>query len=138
MAGYTDDAIMAASFSLICATGKVCSRSFSIRIAQKYLPKLSAFAASLCWPSRAKYGRDRKGPLIRTCRTGQIEILAHELETLNDAETPPFHHDEQANEELRLKYRYLDLRREGMLGNLRLRHAVTRAMRNYLDEQRIH
>ena len=67
--------------------------------------------------------------------TGKIEVLAHELVTLNDAETPPFHHDEHANEELRLKYRYLDLRREGMLGNLRLRHAVTRAMRNYLDEQ---
>jgi aspartyl-tRNA synthetase len=65
--------------------------------------------------------------------TGKIEVLAHELVTLNDAETPPFHHDEQANEELRLKYRYLDLRREGMLSNLRLRHAVTRAMRNYLD-----
>jgi len=66
--------------------------------------------------------------------TGKIEVLAYELVTLNDAETPPFHHDEQANEELRLKYRYLDLRREGMLGNLRLRHAVTRAMRNYLDD----
>jgi len=66
--------------------------------------------------------------------TGQIEVLAHELVTLNDAETPPFHHDEQANEELRLKYRYLDLRREDMLGNLRLRHAVTRAMRDYLDD----
>ena len=66
--------------------------------------------------------------------TGQIEVLAHELVTLNDSETPPFHHDEQANEELRLKYRYLDLRRENMLGNLRLRHAVTRAMRNYLDD----
>jgi len=67
--------------------------------------------------------------------TGQVEVLAHELVTLNDAETPPFHHDEQANEELRLKYRYLDLRRENMLGNLRLRHAVTRAMRNFLDDK---
>ena len=66
--------------------------------------------------------------------TGQVEVLAHELETLNDSETPPFHHDEQANEELRLKFRYLDLRREHMLANLRLRHAVTRAMRNFLDE----
>jgi aspartyl-tRNA synthetase len=66
--------------------------------------------------------------------TGNIEVLAQELVTLNDSETPPFHHDEKANEELRLKYRYLDLRREDMLGNLRLRHAVTRAMRNYLDD----
>jgi aspartyl-tRNA synthetase len=65
--------------------------------------------------------------------TGQVEVLAHELTVLNRAETPPFHHDEQANEELRLKYRYLDLRREGMLDNLRLRHKVTMAMREFLD-----
>ena len=65
--------------------------------------------------------------------TGQVEVLATELKTLNDSQTPPFHHDEHANEELRLKYRYLDLRREDMLGNLRLRHAVTRALRNFLD-----
>lgn len=75
-----------------------------------------------------------EGTINPNMPTGRIEVLAHELTTLNDAETPPFHHDEQANEELRLKYRYLDLRREGMLGNLRLRHAVTRAMRNYLDD----
>ncbi|MEM8816940.1 MAG: aspartate--tRNA ligase [Pseudomonadota bacterium] len=68
-------------------------------------------------------------------KTGQVEVLAHELTVLNRSETPPFHHDEHANEELRLKHRYLDLRRENMLGNLRLRHAVTRAMRGYLDEQ---
>ena len=66
--------------------------------------------------------------------TGQVEVLATELDVLNRAETPPFHHDEHANEELRLKYRYLDLRREGMLANLRLRHAVTRAMRDFLDD----
>ncbi len=66
-------------------------------------------------------------------RTGQIEVLAHELETLNKSETPPFHHDEQANEEIRLKYRYLDLRRANMLGNLMLRHKVTVAMRGFLD-----
>jgi aspartyl-tRNA synthetase len=75
-----------------------------------------------------------EGTVNPNMKTGQVEVLAHELVTLNDAETPPFHHDEQANEELRLKYRYLDLRREGMLANLRLRHAVTRAMRNYLDD----
>ena len=66
--------------------------------------------------------------------TGQVEVLAYELTTLNDSATPPFHHDEHANEELRLKYRYLDLRREQMLDNLRLRHGVTRAMRNFLDD----
>jgi aspartyl-tRNA synthetase len=65
--------------------------------------------------------------------TGHVELLAEELTTLNDSATPPFHHDEHANEELRLKYRYLDLRREPMLANLRLRHRVTQALRNFLD-----
>ena len=78
--------------------------------------------------------RDRpEGTINENMATGHIEVLAHELEVLNRAETPPFHHDEQANEELRLKYRYLDLRRENMTANMRLRHRVTMAMRNYLD-----
>jgi aspartyl-tRNA synthetase len=83
---------------------------------------------------KGKVRQRPEGTINPNMRTGQVEVLAHELVTLNDSETPPFHHDEQANEELRLKYRYLDLRRENMLGNLRLRHAVTRAMRNYLDD----
>jgi aspartyl-tRNA synthetase len=74
-----------------------------------------------------------EGTVNPNMATGAIEVLAHELTTLNKSETPPFHHDENANEELRLTYRYLDLRREEMLGNLRLRHKVTVAMREYLD-----
>jgi aspartyl-tRNA synthetase len=66
--------------------------------------------------------------------SGQVELLAHELEILNRSETPPFHHDEVTNEELRLKYRYLDLRRDVMQQRLRLRHRVTRAMRSFLDD----
>ena len=75
-----------------------------------------------------------EGTINPKMKTGHVEVLAQELEILNRSETPPFHHDEDANEELRLTYRYLDLRRENMLGNLRLRHAVTRAMRNFLDD----
>jgi aspartyl-tRNA synthetase len=74
-----------------------------------------------------------EGTVNPNMRTGQVEVLAHELEILNKSKTPPFHHDEQANEDIRLKYRYIDLRRENMLGNLMLRHKVTVAMRNYLD-----
>jgi aspartyl-tRNA synthetase len=66
--------------------------------------------------------------------SGQVELLARELEILSRSETPPFHHDEVTNEELRLKFRYLDLRREVMQKRLRLRHAVTRAMRSWLDD----
>ncbi|MDH3491608.1 MAG: aspartate--tRNA ligase [Gammaproteobacteria bacterium] len=74
-----------------------------------------------------------EGTVNPNMRTGAVEVLAHELEILNKSETPPFHHDEQANEDIRLKYRYLDLRRENMLGNLMLRHKVTVAMRKFLD-----
>jgi len=76
-----------------------------------------------------------EGTINANMVTGRVEVLAQDLEVLNRSETPPFHHDEQANEELRLKYRYLDLRRAEMLGNLRLRHRVTRAMRQFLDDE---
>ncbi len=66
--------------------------------------------------------------------TGEVELLASELSVLNKSKTPPFHHEEHASEEVRLRYRYLDLRRDEMQHNLRLRHAVTRALRALLDE----
>jgi aspartyl-tRNA synthetase len=66
--------------------------------------------------------------------SGEVEVLATKLTVLAKAKTPPFHHDEPVSEELRLRYRYLDLRREPMLKNLRLRHTVTRALRLFLDE----
>ena len=65
--------------------------------------------------------------------TGRVEVLARELEVLNRSEPLPFQLDEQVGEEVRLKYRYLDLRREVMNRRLRLRHRITRAMRGYLD-----
>jgi aspartyl-tRNA synthetase len=67
--------------------------------------------------------------------TGQVELVASGLTVLNRSDTPPFHHDEPAGEDLRLRYRYLDLRRPEMLGNLRLRHRVIRVLRAYLDAQ---
>lgn len=82
---------------------------------------------------KGKVRQRPEGTINPNMKTGVVEVLAHELEILNRSETPPFHHDEDTNEELRLRYRYLDLRREHMLSNLRLRHAVTRAMREFLD-----
>ena len=68
--------------------------------------------------------------------TGEIEVVADELLLLNEAKTPPFSpaEDAIANEEVRLKYRYLDLRRVEMQKNFRLRHEVARAIRNYLSD----
>jgi aspartyl-tRNA synthetase len=76
-----------------------------------------------------------EGTINPNMPTGQVEVLAHELTVLNASKTPPFHHDENASEEMRLRYRYLDLRREQMQRNLRLRHEVARTIRGYLDEK---
>ena len=66
--------------------------------------------------------------------TGRVEVLAKTIEVLNEARTPPFHLDDEAvNEEVRLRYRYVDLRRPRMYENLRLRSEATRAIRSYLD-----
>ncbi len=69
--------------------------------------------------------------------TGEIEILGLELEVLNRAETPPFQLDEHENtsEEVRLRYRYVDLRRPEMLEKIRIRAQVTRSLRRFLDER---
>jgi aspartyl-tRNA synthetase len=67
-------------------------------------------------------------------RSGAVELVAREVEVLNRSEPLPFQLDEDVREEVRLKYRYLDLRREVMQQRLRLRHAVTRAMRDFLDD----
>lgn len=72
--------------------------------------------------------------------TGEVEILASEILILNDARTPPFQIEptsekDLASEDLRLKYRYLDLRRPQLQSNLRLRHRVVREIRSYMDER---
>ena len=73
-------------------------------------------------------------------KTGEVEVHARELLLLNDARTLPFQletttSDSLASEDLRLKYRYLDLRRPQLQANLRLRHRVLREIRSYMDEQ---
>jgi aspartyl-tRNA synthetase len=77
-----------------------------------------------------------EGSTNKDLSTGEIEILGLELEVLNASETPPFQLDEheKASEEVRLRYRYIDLRRPEMLEKIRMRAAVTRALRNFLDD----
>jgi len=71
--------------------------------------------------------------------TGDVEVHARQLFVLNDARTPPFQLDvgtsDLASEDLRLKYRYLDLRRPRLQANLRLRHRVLSEIRNYMTEK---
>ncbi len=69
--------------------------------------------------------------------TGEIEIVAHEVQVLNPAKTPPFYvyDDSPVDEALRLKYRYLDLRRRRMQRNIILRHRVVKYIRDFLDDR---
>jgi aspartyl-tRNA synthetase len=69
--------------------------------------------------------------------TGEVELVAAELTQLADAETPPFQIDEDdpVGEELRLRYRYLDLRKEPMRDNMILRHAVVKEIRDFLSDE---
>ena len=69
--------------------------------------------------------------------TGDIEIIVQELNVLNEAQTPPFTIEEQSDggDDLRMKYRYLDLRRPNVRRNLELRHKFAFEVRRYLDEQ---
>ena len=71
----------------------------------------------------------------KSLATGEIELIAEELEILNRSKTPPFYinEDVEVEEPLRLKYRYLDLRRERMQRNMLLRHRVVKFIRDFLD-----
>jgi len=79
--------------------------------------------------------RRPEGTVNPDLKSGEVEVLAHEIEVLNAASTPPFMmDDEQVSEEVRLKYRFLDLRRPAMQRILRMRHKTARAVREYLDD----
>lgn len=69
-------------------------------------------------------------------KTGEIEVLVNELRVLNGSETPPFYIEEgiDTNDALRLKYRYLDIRRPDMQRNLIMRHKIAKIARDYFDE----
>ncbi|HHZ69458.1 MAG TPA: aspartate--tRNA ligase [Methylococcaceae bacterium] len=76
-----------------------------------------------------------EGTVNPNMATGEIEVLVTQAEVLNTSDTPPFpiESDIEVNEEMRLRYRYLDLRRTEMLNKMRVRRDVTRCLRNFLD-----
>ena len=78
--------------------------------------------------------RSSKNPKIKT---GEIEVLVSELVILNSSKTPPFTIEDQTDggEELRMKYRYLDIRRPVLKNNLILRHKITQEVRKYLSDK---
>ena len=88
---------------------------------------------------RAGHGPARARPRRSTPKlpTGEVEVAAREIRLLNEAKTPPFPiaDDSPVSEDMRLRYRYLDLRRPRLQHNLGLRHRVTMAIRKYFDAQ---
>ena len=79
-----------------------------------------------------------EGMINKELKTGTIELKAEKLEILNKSETPPFEISDDTrkiNEEIRLKYRYLDLRTERMKKNIIFRHKVIKLIRDYLDKK---
>lgn len=67
-------------------------------------------------------------------KTGKIEILGKELEIINKSVTPPFQLDEDVNDDIRLKYRYIDLRRPEMLERMRLRSKISNILRSFMED----
>ncbi|MEI5905719.1 aspartate--tRNA ligase [Bacillus spongiae] len=77
-----------------------------------------------------------EGAINPSLKTGKIEVQVNHVRILNEAKTPPFiiENETDVSEDLRLKYRYLDLRRQDMLETFQMRHSVTKSIRQFLDE----
>lgn len=110
-----------------------------------FSPEVNGEAFRLAEQVRSEYVIEVRGQVRRrpeatenhNLQTGLIEVYALQMEVLNSAKTPPFYIEDgvEVDETLRLRYRYLDLRRPEMLNNMLLRHRVIQTMRNFLDRQ---
>ncbi|KAF1297314.1 aspartate--tRNA ligase [Enterococcus sp. JM4C] len=108
-------------------------------------PELSKEAWQIADKCRSEYVieitgtvRNRDAEVINPkMKTGEFEVMATEITVLNTAKTPPFtiEDDQIIGDEIRMKYRYLDLRRPKMTNNIKLRNNTTKAIRHYLDDQ---
>ncbi|MBA2873612.1 aspartate--tRNA ligase [Thermaerobacillus caldiproteolyticus] len=108
-------------------------------------PEVSEEALKVAEAVRNEYVLDVEGTVVArgegtinpNIPTGKIEIQAEHVTIINEAKTPPFVIADQTDvaEDVRLKYRYLDLRRPVMFQTLKLRHQVTKAIRDFLDEE---
>ncbi|MBS4194789.1 aspartate--tRNA ligase [Lederbergia citri] len=108
-------------------------------------PEISESALQVAERVRNEYVVDVRGTVIARAegtindnlKTGKIEIVVSEVKIINEAKTPPFmiENNSEAAEDIRLKYRYLDLRRPEMYEVFKMRSTVTRTIRNFLDEE---
>ncbi|WP_414049863.1 aspartate--tRNA ligase [Macrococcus animalis] len=107
-------------------------------------PDFSSEALAIAETVRSEYVIEIKGKVTARdasvvnpkIKTGKIEVQVAEINIINKSETPPFQIEAETDisEDVRLKYRYLDLRREPLANTFKMRHQITRAVRNYLDE----
>ncbi|RST76028.1 aspartate--tRNA ligase [Siminovitchia acidinfaciens] len=108
-------------------------------------PEVSKEALEIAETIRNEFVIDVKGEVIKRdestfntkIKTGTIEVIVNEVTIINKAKTPPFMIEDntEAAEDIRLKYRYLDLRRPEMFEVFKMRHDVTKTIRNYLDDE---
>ncbi len=106
-------------------------------------PELNKEALEVAERVRSEYVVEVEGTVIArdeetynpNLKTGTIEVQAERMTVINESKTPPFmiEDDVEVSEDVRLKYRYLDLRRPAMFNTLKMRHQVTKVMRDYLD-----
>lgn len=108
-------------------------------------PDISAEALKIAESVRSEYVLSVEGEVVarsegtvnKNLSTGKIEILVHSMQVINAAKTPPFMIQDETDvaEDVRLKYRYLDLRRPVMFNTFKLRHQVTKTIRDFLDSE---
>lgn len=107
-------------------------------------PDFSEEALNIADKVRSEYVIQVKGQVTKRdeksvndkIKTGKVEVQVSRIEILNESETPPFSITDvnDIDENVRLKYRYIDLRRESLAQTFKMRHQITRSVRNYLDE----
>lgn len=108
-------------------------------------PEISEEALAIAERVRSEYVLDITGKVVEheldtvnpNVPTGKIEIIVETVTIINAAKNPPFlieDKSEEVSEDVRLKYRYLDLRRPALFNTIKMRHNVTKSMRNFLDE----
>ncbi len=136
--GSTAVVTSATSFSLTCATAAASPRSSLPRKpAPNCIKKAETLRSEFVVAIVGHVKLRDAGTVNKNIPTGEIEVVADQLRILNDCKPLPFSPAESdiANEEVRLKYRYLDLRRPEMQYNIQLRHRVAIAIREYLNGQ---
>ena len=118
-------------------TAGVVQVVFSAGISQPAHDAAQDLRSEYCIRVAGQVRRRKEGTVNRSLPTGEVEVAAGSMEVLSVSETPPFRIDDHqaADELLRLRYRYLDLRRDRMQSNLKLRHAIIGSIRRFFDAE---